>query len=344
MDSDPTLPPLAPLLEEDDLPVGDGHVLHYEVSGSPDGVPALYLHGGPGGRLSPGYRRNVPAARTRLVGFSQRGAGRSTPSAADDGTAGLAHNTTAHLVADIEALRVHLGIEDWVVQGVSWGASLAVAYAQAHPERVREVVLMAVTATSRTEVDWITETVGAVFPEVWDELATLAERHTEYRRGGELRIVEAYRQMLTSGDRELEDAATRTWIAWEDEHIRIGTGATVVSYAAPDGEVTPEARTFARLVTHYWARDGFVADWSTAWGGEPGSGLLGGMGRIGHVPAVLIHGRRDVSGPVRIAWEMHRAWPACELLVVEEEGHGGPRMVAAWREAMQRFTAPGTGR
>lgn len=337
MDSPSTLPPLAPLQEEGRLPVSGGHELHYQVSGTHDGVPALYLHGGPGGRLTSGYRRKVPGETTRLVGFSQRGAGASTPSASEP--AGLEHNTTAELGEDIEALRIHLGIEDWVVQGVSWGASLAVAYAQAHPERVRAVVLMAVTATTRTEVDWITEHVGTIFPETWQELAALAEARTDYRPGGEMRLVEAYRQMLTSGERDLEDAATRAWIAWEDEHIRIGTGGLERVTADPGAPVEDQARVFARLVTHYWARDGFLADWATGWGGEPGSGLLGGMHRIGHIPAVLIHGRRDVSGPVRIAWQMHRAWPASELIVVEDEGHGGEAMVAAWAQAMARFTA-----
>lgn len=335
---DPTLPPPAPLLTRGRLPVGEGHEIAYETSGSEVGVPALYLHGGPGGRLSPGYRRNVPAERTRLVGLSQRGAGESTPPAGAPGPVELGAQTTGHLIADLEALREHLGIEAWIVQGVSWGSTLALAYAQRHPERVLGIVLMAVTSTSRAEVDWITEQVGAIHPEVWDELADLAERRTDYRRGGPMRLVEAYRRMLTAADPALVDEAVRAWTAWEDEHIRIGTGRAVRSHAAPaDEPVTEQARGFARLVAHYWAHDGFVADHAVPWGAEPGSGLLGGMPRIAHLPAVLIHGRRDVSGPLRTAWELHRAWPASRLEVVEEEGHGGPAMVAAWRRAMEEM-------
>lgn len=231
----------------------------------------------------------------------------------------------------------------WVVQGVSWGSTLALAYAQAHPERVLGIVLMAVTSTSRREVDWITEDVGAIFPEGWDALAGLAEEHGDFDRRDlspqRVRLVEAYRRMLTSGDPRLETESADAWMAWEEEHIRIGMGTdgpvTALARAADDEEAAYRL-AFARLVAHYWAHDGFVADWSVPWGGTPGSGLLGGMHRIGHIPAVLIHGRRDVSGPAVTAWELHRAWPASELVVVEEEGHGGPLMAARWREAMGR--------
>lgn len=360
MDDAPTLPSLpepepepepAPLLEDGMLDVGDGQRLHYEVSGAPDGVPALYLHGGPGGRLTSGYRRKAPAERCRIIGFSQRGAGLSTPSAAEEGV-DLAVHTTAHLIADIERLREALGVEAWIVQGVSWGSTLAIAYAQAHPDRVLGIVLMAVTSTSRREVDWITEDVGAIYPEAWDAFAAFAERHGEFdrhdRSPGRVRIVEAYRRLLTCGDRDLEERAAAAWMAWEDEHIRIGTG-DVRGPARPAESLSEQERRFAlgfaRLVTHYWAHDGF----------GPEGGLLSRMDRIGHLPGVLIHGRRDVSGPLVTAWELHRAWPASRLVVVEDEGHGGPRMVAAWRAAMDDFArtlsasgtqtgAEGTGR
>lgn len=326
------LPPLAPLLEEGMLDVGDGHRLFHEVSGAPDGIPALYLHGGPGGRLTPGYRRNAPADAFRTVGFGQRGAGRSVPLASDPAH-DLAANTTPHLIADIEALREHLGIDAWVLQGVSWGTHLAVAYAQAHPERVRGVVLMAVGLAERRHIDWITEGVGRLYPEAWDAFAAFAEARGGYDRTDaspdRLRIVEAYRRMLTSGDDELEAAAARAWMAWEDEHIRIGTGGLEIARPVEDPtlEQAAHALGFARLVTHYWAHDGFSG---------PG-GLMAGMDRIGHIPAVLIHGRRDVSGPTVQAWELHRAWPASRLVVVEQEGHGGPIMASHWREAMQEF-------
>lgn len=323
------------------LPVGDGHEISWETSGTAEGVPALYLHGGPGGRLGPGYRDKVPADRTHLVGLSQRGAGASTPSAGAPGPGDLSAQTTQRLVADLERLREHLGIGSWIVQGVSWGSTLAIAYAQAHPARVRGIVLMAVTTTSRREVDWITEGIGAVFPEAWDRFASFAEQHGDFDRRdrgpGRVRIVEAYRRLLASEDPELAEAAAAHWCAWEDEHVRIGAGGLEI--APLPQQVTEQQRAFARMVTHYWAHDGFVGDWAVPWGAAPGSGLLGGMDRIGRIPAVLIHGRRDVSGPVLTAWELHRAWPASELVVVEDEGHGGPQMVRAWRQAMDRLTA-----
>ena len=272
--SAPAPPP--PVTAEGMLPRGDQRI-HWEESGTPDGVPTLYLHGGPGGRLTPGYRRNSPAGSARIIGLSQRGTGRSAPSAGAPGPVDLSAQTTGDLVADLEALRVHLGIEAWIVQGVSWGSTLALAYAQAHPDRVLGLVLFAVTTTSRREVEWITEGVAALYPEAWDAFAALAE------------------------------------------------------------EVDEHARRFACLVTHYWAHDGFVADWAVPWGASPGSGLLGGMARLSGIPGVLIHGRRDVSGPALTAWELHRAWPGSELIVVEDEGHGGPRMAEHWRAAVARL-------
>lgn len=335
-------PPLAPLLEQGTLTAADGHELVYELSGTRDGVPALYLHGGPGGVLMPGYRRKVPADRTLLVGLLQRRIG----------PGGLAAQTTANLVADIEQLREHLGIESWIVQGVSWGSTLALAYAQAHPERVRAVVLFAVTTTSRWEVDWITEGVGALYPEAWDALASRAEQRTGFRRGGSgfgfghedgsPRLVQAYRDMLADPDPQRVREAAAAWMSWEDAHIGIGLPAGAPVPAMRTVEQLTEADVeFARLVTHYWSHDGFVADWAVEWGAEPGNGLLGGMHRLAGIPGVLIHGRRDVSGPVRTPFLVHRAWPGSTLQVVEGEGHGGPEMVRLWCEAMDQLTRPG---
>ncbi|ATG55242.1 alpha/beta hydrolase [Brachybacterium ginsengisoli] len=343
-----TLPPPPSVRHEGMLAVGDGHEIHWEESGAPDGVPTLYLHGGPGGRLTPGYRRSSPEDRARIIGLSQRGAGRSTPTAGPPGAVDLAAQTTAHLVADLELLREHLGIGTWIVQGVSWGSTLALAYAQAHPERVLGVVLFAVTSTSRREVDWITEGVGALYPEEWDAVAAFAETRARFdrhdRAPDRLRLVEAYRRMVTGEDPVLVDLAVRAWMRWEDAHIAIGAGGPSQPHAQPDDEpVSEHARGFVRLVTHYWAHDGFVADWAVPWGAAPGSGLLGGMHRLHGIPGVLVHGRRDVSGPALTAWELHRAWRGSELRIVEEEGHGGPLMGEIWREAVAAMVdaAPG---
>ncbi|GAA1488421.1 alpha/beta fold hydrolase [Brachybacterium sacelli] len=324
------------------LAVGEDQEIYWEHSGAADGVPVLYLHGGPGGRLGAGYRLHAPAGQSRLIGLSQRGAGRSTPPAGAPGPVDLRRNTTAHLVADLEVLREHLGIEAWILQGASWGSTLALAYAQAHPRRTLGVLLFAVTSTSRREVDWITEGVGVLYPEAWDIFARFAETHDGYdrhdRSPGRLRLVESYRRMVTSGDPALEDGAVRAWMTWEDEHIRLGAPGAAGTHAVPaDQEVTEYARGFVRLATHYWAHDGFVADWATPWGAAPGSGLLGGMGRLAGIPGALIHGRRDVSGPALTAWELHRAWPGSELVILEDEGHGGAGMVAQWRTSLARM-------
>ncbi|MGC3993990.1 MAG: prolyl aminopeptidase [Propionicimonas sp.] len=305
------------------LAVGGGQQLYWEESGTPDGLPALYLHGGPGGGLGTGgYRTKFDPQRFRVVGFDQRGCGRSVPLASDPAH-DLAANTTPQLVADIEALRVHLGIDAWLVNGVSWGSTLAIAYAQAHPDRVLGVVLMAVTTTSAAEVEWITETVGAIFPEEWDRFAAHAEAAGIGYRRGEGRLVDAYARLLRDPDPTVRDAASWAWARWEDVHVSLGLPEPETNPRWAD----PEFRLpFVTLATHYWAHDGFV---------EPP--LLDGMERIGHLPAVLIHGRADVSGPVRTAWEVHHRWPASELVIVPDEGHGGMEMVEAWSDALSRL-------
>ena len=229
------LPPPPSTIAEGMLEREDGNRIFWDEAGTPDGVPTLYLHDGPGGRLTPGHRRNVPEDRARIIALSQRGAGRSTPSAGAPGPVDLSALTTAHLVADLEALREHLGVAAWIVQGVSWGSTLA--YAEAHPERVLGVVLFAVTSTSRREVDWITEGVGALYPEAWNAFATFAEEWTGFDRRDRspkrLRLVEAYRRMLVAEDPYLVDAAVRAWTTWEDAHIAIGGGGPSEPSAPP---------------------------------------------------------------------------------------------------------------
>lgn len=301
------------------LNVGDGQSIYWEEWGSPDGVPALYLHGGPGGTLGgSGYRHRFDLTRTRVIGFDQRGCGRSIPHASDPETS-LDANTTAHLINDIETLRVELGVEAWILNGVSWGSTLALAYAQAHPDRVVGIVLFAVTTTSRLEIDWITEGIGAIFPEAWDRFASHAEgRGIGYRRG-EKRLVEAYAQLLNSMDPVIRDSASREWALWEDTHISIGAGGFARD---PRWENDAFRIAFARLTTHFWTHTGF-AD-------VP---LLEGMELIKHIPGTLIHGRRDLSSPATTAWNLHRHWPGSNPLIVDEDGHGGSNMMELWKEA-----------
>lgn len=302
------------------LDVGDGNEVYWEEWGSAHGVPALYLHGGPGGTLATSqYREKFDLAATRVVGLEQRGCGRSTPHAADP-LVSLEHQTTAHLIRDIECLREHLGIEAWVVNGVSWGSTLALAYAQAHPAKVLGIVLFAVTTTSRWEVDWITEGVSAIFPEAWDRFAGHAEdAGIGYRRGEGRRLVEAYSTLMESRDPAVRDAASHEWALWEDTHVSIGAGGFSRD---PRWQDERFRHAFLRLTAHYWTHDGFC---------DPP--IVDRMHRLEHVPAILIHGRRDISSPLQTAWRLHRRWPGSKLLVDEGDGHGGPTMVEQWRDA-----------
>ena len=304
------------------LPTGDGHEVYWEESGDPAGIPAVYLHGGPGGTLRAGsYRTKFDPARFRVMALDQRGCGRSRPHVtAPDYD--LEQNTTRHLVSDLEVLREHLGVDRWLLNGVSWGSTLALAYAKAHPDRVSGIVLMAVTTTSRAEVDWITETVGAVFPEAWDRFAGHAEAAGIGYQRGRGRLVEAYAELLRSPDPEVRDAASLAWAEWEDHHISIGTGGF---HRDPRWDDAEFRHNFVRLTTHYWSHDGFL---------DPP--ILDRIDLLKDIPGTLIHGRRDISGPAVVAWRLHRAWPGSELVIDEGEGHGGTSMVEAWCTANSR--------
>ena len=301
------------------LEVGDGQQIYWEEWGVPDGVPALHVHGGPGGGLRKGlYRNRFDLARTRVVGFEQRGCGRSIPHASEMSTS-LAANTTAHLIDDMERLRVYLGIDAWIINGVSWGSTLALAYAQAHPERVRGLVLFAVTTTCRREVDWITEGIGAVYPEAWDRFAGHAEQSGIGYERSHSRLVQAYARLMESPDQEVRDAASREWALWEDTHVSIGSGGFERDPRWDDERFRV---AFTRLTAHYWAHDGFC---------DPP--ILERVDRLRDIPGILIHGRRDISSPVITAWQLHRSWPGSLLLVDEGDGHGGVGMIEQWREA-----------
>jgi proline iminopeptidase len=296
------------------LPVGDGHELHWERAGTPGAKPAVILHGGPGSGFSPGMRRFLDPERYELVLFDQRGCGRSRPDAADT-LAALQANTTQHLVADVERLREHLGIERWLVAGGSWGTTLALAYAQAHPERVTELILVSVTTTTRREIDWITRGVGVHFPEAWERFSAHA--------GTDRDLPAAYARLLADPDPAVVDAAALEWCEWEDAHMRIAAGDRAsLRGASPD-----RRRCIARMVTHYWRH--------AAWLEE--DALLHGVPRIAHLPAVLIHGSGDISGPLDTARALAAAWPHAELVVVDEGHTGGPQMAAAIGAAAERF-------
>jgi proline iminopeptidase len=292
--------------------------IYWEATGNPSGVPVLYLHGGPGSSLGKGgYRKRHDPARFRTIGLDQRGCGKSTPTAQDD----LEHlhaNTTQALIGDIESVRGHLGIEKWIVTGVSWGSTLALAYALRHPDRVIGIALVAVTTTSRGEVDWITEGVGSIFPEAWAEF-----RDAAGARRGE-RVVDAYARRLAGGDRHDARRAAAAWDRWESTHISLDPNWQ----PGPRVDDERQRMTFALLVTHYWSRDGFLT------GGQE---ILPRISELDGIPGHLIHGRRDVSGPVVTAWQLNRRWSGSRLRVIEEEGHGGPKSMAALSDAVERI-------
>lgn len=298
------------------LPVSDGNEIYWEASGNRSGKPALYLHGGPGSGMKVGYRRWFDPEAHLIVGFEQRGCGRSRPLVTDDlGT--LRTNTTAHLIGDIEALRTHLDVDRWLVAGVSWGTTLALAYAQAYPDHVSEIALLAVATTTRREVEWITEDMGRLFPEEWEAFRIGADAAP-----GE-RLVDAYYRLLTDPDPARRAGAAAAWNAWEDTHISLVPGWQSAGLAR--GEVATQI--FATMVTHYWSHDGFIDD------GQ----LLADMPRIAHLPGVLVHGRYDISGPPDVPWALHRAWPGSRYELVGSEGHGGPEMVDALCSAIADF-------
>lgn len=295
-----------------------GAELYWETSGNAEGRPALYLHGGPGGDLGKGgYRRRFDPAEYLIVGMDQRGTGRSRPWAIDD-LENLDMNTTQALIDDIEALREHLNIEAWLLHGVSWGSTLALAYALEHPQHVSAMVLTAVTTGSRAEIDWITESVGAIFPEAWAALSL------EVPHGR--RIVAHYAELMRDTDPEVRAAAADRWDAWESAHVSLDP-------AWQPGPLHEDARTrqnFALLVTHYWAHDCFLPDKDA---------VLARADELSPIPGALIHGRYDVSGPAITPWRLHEAWSGSQLEIVETEGHGGPQEMELTTQAIDAFAA-----
>jgi proline iminopeptidase len=291
------------------LAVGDGHEVYWEVHGNPDGKPAVVLHGGPGSGCPPWWAERFDPAAYRVVLFDQRGCGRSRPHAGAPG-ADLSANTTHHLIADVERLREHLGIERWLVLGGSWGATLGLAYAQAHPGRVSELVLFAVGAPDRASIEWITRGIGRYFPAEW---ARFRDGVPEAERDGPL--VDAYSRLLHDPDPAVHERAARDWCAWEATHM-----GSDPRYDDPRFRLC-----FARLVTHYWRHGAWLED------GEP----LRGLHRLEGIPGVLIHGRLDLGGPLLYPWTIAQTWG--ELVVVERDGHGGPGMTEEIEAALERF-------
>jgi proline iminopeptidase len=283
------------------LDVGDGHSIYWEVSGNPAGKPAVFLHGGPGSATHPLQRRLFDPAVYRIVLFDQRGCGKSTPQVARDDAA-LESNTTWHLVADLERLRSHLGIDRWQLFGGSWGATLAIAYAETHPERVSEIVLRGVFLLRQTELDWMYGGgAGAVFPEAWHEFASAAPV------GERDDLLAAYHRMINSPDPGEREKAAFAWSVWEGAAVSLEPNPQLTAQYAAPGFAVP----FAKIALHYFVNAGWL---------DPDQ-LIRDAGKLAGIPGRIVQGRYDSVTPPMTAWALHQAWPDSELIILPRAGH-----------------------
>jgi len=297
------------------LDVGDGHEIYFEQAGNPNGKPVVYLHGGPGGGVNPTFRRFHDPEAYRVILFEQRGCGRSTPHAS------LENNTTWHLVADIEKLREHLGIEQWQVFGGSWGSTLALAYAQTHPDRVTELVLRGIFTLRRSEISWFyQEGASHVFPDAWENYVAPIPPE---ERGD---MIESYYARLTSDDAEARQTAARAWSVWEGSTLSLWPDPGREAHFAGDDY----SLAFARIECHYFINGGFF---------EYDGQLLAEIDKCRQIPGVIVQGRYDMCTPAQTAWELHKAWPEADFRLVHDAGHASsePGIVHELVSATDRF-------
>lgn len=301
------------------LEVGDGQSIYWEESGNPAGKPAVFLHGGPGGESTPKHRRLFDAAKYRIILLDQRGSGKSLPHASDV-TADLSSNTTWHLVADLEKLRQHLGVDRWLVLGGSWGSALALAYAETHPTRVTELVLRGIFTLRRSELEWFYEG-GAeqFFPDLWEQFVApvpLAERGT---------MISAYSRLLNNPDPAVHEPAAVAWSTWEASTLTLVQRPDVIATFAG----LHHAIAFARIENHYFMNKGWFDE------GQ----LIRDVGILRDIPGVIIQGRYDACTPPVTAWQLHRAWPEAQFVMISDAGHAfdEPGTLSALIEATDRF-------
>ncbi|MEL6930565.1 MAG: prolyl aminopeptidase [Cyanobacteria bacterium J06600_6] len=309
-------PPIEPY-NQGKLKVSDLHTIHYEESGNPNGKPVIFLHGGPGGGITPMYRQYFDPQQWRIVIFDQRGCGQSTPYAE------LRENTTWDLVADIEKLREKLDIDKWVVFGGSWGSTLALAYAETHPDRCKGLILRGIFMLRSAEIRWFyQEGANHIYPDAWQEyLKPIPESERDD-------LLSAYHKRLTSEDRQVRLAAARAWSVWE-----ASTSKLIPSKTSKQRFGQAEfAEAFARIECHYFMNQGFF---------ERENQLLENVDRISHLPGVIVQGRYDVVCPMISAWELHQAWQSAEFIVIDDAGHSvsEPGIKDALIEASDRFAA-----
>ena len=279
------------------LPVTDGHEIYYEQSGNPNGKPAIYLHGGPGGGCNPGQRRVFDPDKYRIILFDQRGCGRSKPFAS------LANNTTWDLVEDMERLRKHLDIEQWQVCGGSWGSTLALAYAQTYPNYVAELILRGIFTLRQSELDWYYQ-YGAsrIFPDEWEKF--LAPIPLDEQQN----LIEAYYARLTGDDEDIQVQAARAWSMWEGSTINLLQRPGQIEHFGSE----KFAIAFSRIECHYFIHKGWF---------ESDNWLIEGASKINHIPTVIVQGRYDVCTPMATAWELHKAMPNAEFHIIADAGH-----------------------
>lgn len=301
------------------LDVGDGQQIYFEVSGNAAGKPVVFLHGGPGGETSPAHRRIFDPAKYRIVLLDQRGSGKSLPHASDP-SSDLSTNTTWHLVADLEKLREHLGVERWLVFGGSWGSTLALAYAETHPSRVSELVLRGIFTLRKSELDWFYEGgAQALFPDLWQGFVApvpVAERGN---------LINAYHRLLNDPDPSIHLPAAVAWATWEASTITLLPNPAIVANFAD----AHYALAFARIENHYFVNKGFMED------GQ----LIRNARLLADIPTVIVQGRYDACTPPITAWDLHVALPEAEFIMVPDAGHSfdEPGILDALIDAADRF-------
>ncbi|MEU7854083.1 prolyl aminopeptidase [Nonomuraea sp. NPDC049141] len=301
-------PPIEPY-DHGHLDVGDGHLVYWEVCGNPQGKPALVVHGGPGSGCGPGQRRRFDPELYRIILFDQRNCGRSLPHASDPAT-DLTTNTTHHLIADMERLREHLGVDRWLLYGGSWGSTLMLAYAETHPTRVSEMVINGVTMTRRSEIDWLYFGVGRYFP----------EQRQRFREGvpeaeSDADVLAAYALRMADPDPAVRAKAAHDWTAWEDTVISMEVNGTPNAYS----DRPPLALlAFVRICAHYFSNAAWL---------EEGI-LLREADKLAGIPGVLLHGRFDLGSPLETAWDLAQRWPDARLVVVDDSGHTGSKTMS----------------
>ena len=312
MNREQLFPPIDPF-DSGRLALDGGHMMYWEQSGNPKGVPVVFLHGGPGAGATPVHRRFFDPVHYRIVIFDQRGAGRSEPQGL------LEDNTTQHLIADVDTLREHLGIDQWIVFGGSWGSTLALAYGEAHPERCLGFVLRGIFLGHQRELDWFLYGMRTVFPEIWDRLV---DQLDEPERDD---ILVSYFNRLMNSDKSVHVPAARAWSAYEGACSTLLPSPETVAAFSGDSL----AYALARIECHYFIHDLFMEE----------DQLLKNIDKIRHLPGVIVQGRYDMVCPITTADSLHRAWPEAEYVVIPDAGHSAmePGIRAALIRAMERF-------